>query len=153
MIETYKQFIHAIWHGAKLVALASAILIPGIAFLAYMFATGMPDVGITPGILAVIAIFLWSPIPLHLSVHRGKTIAESYLELFAPLGIAVAVTVACILYVAWILLPFLAAVAFWLHTGHNPVPPGELVAAVLVNLAYGPAAHFLFIRMLDKLPD
>lgn len=153
MRETYKQFIHAIWHGAKLVALASAILIPGIAFLAYMFATGMPDVGITPGILAVLAILLWSPIPLHLSVHRGKTITESYLELFAALGIVIVTTAVSILYLAWILLPFLAAVAFWLHTGHIPVPPGELLAGVLVNLAYGPAAHFLFIRLLDKLPN
>lgn len=151
MIETYKQVIHAIWHWAKRVALASAILLPGIAFLAYMFATGMRDVGITQGILAIIAIVLWSTIPLRLSVHRGKTIAESYLELFTALGIVIAATAFCILYVAWLLLPFLAAVAFWLHTGRNPVPPGELLVAIIVNLAYGPAAHFLFIRLLDRL--
>lgn len=80
MFEVYKDCLSAIWKWTKELLVGLAVLLPGIIFLIYMFATNMPDVGIIPGLLVIAAITLWAPIPLRPFFFQGQKLIECYVS-------------------------------------------------------------------------
>lgn len=153
MIEIYKEFIGTVWKLTKQFMLGLAVLLPGIIFLIYMFATNMPDVGLVPGILVIAAIVLWSPVPLRPVFFKDKTWAESYATLMAGLGVAVLICIVLVLYIVWVGLPIIAGMTYCSLTFTEPAKWG-IIGTGLLNGAWGPGAHYLFIKALEKVfPD
>lgn len=153
MIEIYKEFIGTVWKLSKQFMLGLAVLLPGIIFLAYMFAANMPDVGLVPGILVIAAIVLWSPVPLRSVFFKDKTWVESYATLMAGLGIAVLICIVLVLYIVWVGLPIIAGMTYCSLTFTVPEKWG-IIGTGLLNGAWGPGAHYLFIKALEKVfPD
>ena len=98
MLEVYKDCLEHIWKWTKQFMLGVAVLLPGIIFLIYMFASNMPDVGWVPSLLVIAAIVLWSPVPLKPVFFKDKTLVECYLDLMEGLGVTILV---CIIFVGW----------------------------------------------------
>lgn len=153
MIEIYKEFIGTVWKLTKQFMLGLAVLLPGIIFLIYMFATNMPDVGLVPGILVIAAIVLWSPVPLRPVFFKDKTWMESYATLMAGLGVAALICIVMVLYIVWVGLPIIAGMTYCSLTFTEPAKWG-IIGTGLLNGAWGPGAHYLFIKALEKVfPD
>lgn len=153
MIEIYKEFIGTVWKLTKQFMLGMAVLLPGIIFLIYMFAANMPDVGLVPGILVIAAIVLWSPVPLRPVFFKDKTWVESYITLLEGLGVAVLICILLVLYIVWVGLPIIAGMTYCSLTFTEPAKWG-IIGTGIANGAWGPGAHYLFIKVLEKVfPD
>jgi hypothetical protein len=150
MIEIYKEFIGAVWNLMKQFMIGIAVLLPGIIFLAYMFVANMPDVGWFPAILVLAAIVLWSPVPLRPVFFKDKTWAESYAALMAGLGMAILICILLVLYFTWVGLPIIAGMTYCSLTAQEPAKWG-IIGTGVFNTAWGPGAHYLFFKVLDKV--
>jgi len=149
MIEIYKKFIGSVWEWAKQFMLGLTVLLPGIIFLIYMFVANMPDVGLVSGILAIVAIVLWSPVPLRPVFFKDKTWAESYATLMAGLGMAILICILLVLYFTWVGLPIIGGMTYCTLTAQEPAKWG-IICTGIANCAWGPGAHYLFTKVLDK---
>ena len=130
-----------------------AVLLPGIIFLIYMFATNMPDVGWVPSLLVIAAIILWSPVPLRPIFFKDETWLASYATLMSGLGMAVLICILLVLYFTWVGLPILGGMTYCTLTAQEPAKWG-IIGTGVFNAAWGPGAHYLFIKLLDKVfPD
>jgi len=153
MLEVYKDCLEHVWKWTKQFMLGVAVLLPGIIFLIYMFATNMPDVGLVPGILAIAAIVLWSPVPLRPVFFKDKTWAECYLDLMEGLGVTILVCIIVVLYFTWVGLPIIAGMTYCSLTAQEPAKWG-IICTGIGNGVWGPGAHYLFTKALDKVfPD
>jgi len=153
MLEVYKDCLEHVWKWTKQFMLGVAVLLPGIIFLIYMFATNMPDVGLVPGILAIAAIVLWSPVPLRPVFFKDKTWAECYLDLMEGLGVTILVCIIVVLYFTWVGLPIIAGMTYGSLTAQEPAKWG-IICTGIGNGVWGPGAHYLFTKALDKVfPD
>ena len=150
MIEIYKECICTVWKWIKQFMLGVAVLLPGIIFLIYMFVTNMPDVGWVPTFLVIAAIVLWSPVPLRPVFFKDKTWVESYLTLLTGLGIAVLICILLVLYFTWVGLPIIAGMTYCSLTAQEPAKCG-IIGTGVFNAAWGPGAHYLFTKVLDKV--
>lgn len=153
MIEIYKKFIGSVWEWAKQFMLGLTVLLPGIIFLIYMFVANMPDVGLVPSILAIVAIVLWSPVPLRPIFFKDETWAECYLTLMKGLGMAALICILLVLYFTWVGLPIIGGMTYCTLTAQEPAKWG-IICTGIANGVWGPGAHYLFIKVLDKVfPD
>ena len=153
MLEVYKDCLEHVWKWTKQFMLGVAVLLPGIIFLIYMFATNMPDVGLVPGILVIAAIVLWSPVPLRPVFFKDKTWAECYLDLMEGLGVTILVCILVVLYFTWVGLPIIAGMTYCSLTAQEPAKWG-IIGTGIANGVWGPGAHYLFTKALDKVfPD
>ena len=150
MIEIYKECICTVWKWIKQFMVGLAVLLPGIIFLIYMFVANMPDVGLVPGILVIAAIVLWSPVPLKPVFFKDKTWVESYLTLLTGLGMAVLICILLVLYFTWVGLPIIAGMTYCSLTAQEPAKWG-IIGTGIANGVWGPGAHYLFIKVLDKV--
>jgi hypothetical protein len=130
--------------------LGLAVLLPGIIFLVYMFATNMPDVGLVPGILVIAAIVLWSPVPLKPVFFKDKTLVECYLDLMEGLGVGILVCILVVLYFTWVGLPIIAGMTYCSLTAQEPAKWG-IICTGIGNGVWAPGAHYLFTKALDKV--
>ena len=153
MIEIYKECIRTVWKWTKQFMLGVAVLLPGIIFLIYMFATNMPDVGWVPSLLVIAAIVLWSPVPLRPVFFKDKTWAECYLDLMEGLGVTILVCIIFVLYLTWVGLPIIGGMTYCSLTAQEPAKWG-IICTGIANGVWGPGAHYLFTKALDKVfPD
>ena len=153
MLEVYKDCLEHVWKWTKQFMLGVAVLLPGIIFLVYMFATNMPDVGLVPGILVIAAIVLWSPVPLRPIFFKDETWAECYLTLMKGLGVAALICILLVLYIIWVGLPIMAGMTYCSLTAQEPAKWG-IIGTGIANGVWGPGAHYLFTKALDKVfPD
>ena len=153
MLEVYKECLEHVWKWIKQFMLGVAVLLPGIIFLIYMFAANMPDVGWVPSLLVIAAIVLWSPVPLRPVFFKDKTWAESYVTLMAGLGMAVLICILLVLYFAWVGLPIIGGMTYCSLTAQEPTKWG-IIGTGIANGVWGPGAHYLFTKALDKVfPD
>lgn len=150
MIEIYKECICTVWKWIKQFMLGLAVLLPGIIFLIYMFVANMPDVGLVPGILVIAAIVLWSPVPLKPVFFKDKTWVESYITLMAGLGMAILICILLVLYFTWVGLPIIGGMTYCSLTAQEPAKWG-IICTGIANCAWGPGAHYLFTKVLDKV--
>ncbi len=150
MLEVYKGCLEHVWKWTKQFMLGLAVLLPGIIFLAYMFATNMPDVGLVPGLLVIAAIVLWSPVPLRPVFFKDKTWVESYATLTAGLGMAILICIVLVLYIVWVGLPIIAGMTYCSLTFTVPEKWG-IIGTGLLNVVWGPGAHYLFVKLLEKV--
>lgn len=151
MLEIYAECLRCIWNWTKQVMIGLAVLLPGVIFLAYMFVSGTPDVGWLQSSLVIAAIVLWSPVPLRPIFFKGKTWAESYLTLLLGIGVIALVCVIVVLYIVWVGLPIMAGLIYCSLTGQEPAKWG-IIGTGIATCAWGPCAHYLFMKVLDKLP-
>lgn len=150
MIEIYKECICTVWKWIKQFMLGVAVLLPGIIFLIYMFAANMPDVGWVPTFLVIAAIVMWSPVPLRPVFFKYKTWAECYLELIEGIGVTILVCIIVVLYFTWVGLPIIGGMTYCSLTDQEPAKWG-IIGTGVFNAAWGPGAHYLFIKVLDKV--
>ena len=151
MLEVYKDCLEHVWKWTKQVMLGLAVLLPGIIFLIYMFVANMSDVGLVPGILVIAAIVLWSPVPIRPIFFKDKTWAECYLDLMEGIGVIILTCIILVLYIIWVGLPIMAGMTYCSLTGQEPAKWG-IICTGIANCVWGPGAHYLFVKMLDKLP-
>ena len=153
MLDVYKTCLENVWKWTKQFMLGLAVLLPGIIFLIYMFASNMPDVGLVPGILVIAAIVLWSPVPLRPIFFKHMTWVECYLKLMEGIGVTALVCVLLVLYITWVGLPIIGGMLYCTLTYTEPAKWGIICTGV-ANGAWGPGAHYLFMKALDKVfPD
>ena len=150
MLEVYKSCLEHVWTWTKQFMLGLAVLLPGIIFLAYMFAANVPDVGFVPGILVIAAIVLWAPVPLRPVFFKDKTWVECYLALMAGIGMTVVVCILMVLYITWVGLPIIAGMTYSSLTGQEPAKWG-IIGTVIATCVWAPGAHYLFQKLLDRL--
>jgi hypothetical protein len=153
MLEVYKDCLEHVWKWTKQFMLGVAVLLPGIIFLIYMFVANMPDVGWVPSLLVIAAIVLWSPVPLKPVFFKDKTLVECYLDLMEGLGVTILVCILVVLYFTWVGLPIIAGMAYCSLTAQEPAKWG-IICTGIANGVWGPGAHYLFTKALDKVfPD
>lgn len=150
MLEIYAECLHCIWNWTKQVMIGLAVLLPGIIFLAYMFVSGTPDVDWVQSSLVIAAIVLWSPVPLRPIFFKGKTWVESYLTLMSGIGVIALTCIILVLYMTWVGLPIMAGMTYCSLTGQAPAKWG-IICTGIATCAWGPCAHYLFMKVLDKL--
>ena len=150
MIEVYKSCLEHVWTWTKQFMLGLSVLLPGIIFLAYMFAANVPDVGIVPGILVIAAIVLWAPVPLRPVFFKDKTWVECYITLMEGIGVSALGGILIVLYMTWVGLPIIAGMTYCSMTYTEPAKWG-IIGTGLFNVAWGPGAHYLFIKVLGKV--
>lgn len=150
MLEVYKDCLSAIWKWTKELLVGLAVLLPGIIFLIYMFATNMPDVGIIQGILVIAAIALWAPIPLRPFFFQGQKLIECYVTMFGAIGIAIAFCLVLLGWLVWLLLPILTGLVISAVLNREPKPL-ECVGTIVFNIVWGPGAHYVYQKLLDKV--
>lgn len=150
MFEVYKDCLSAIWKWTKELLVGLAVLLPGIIFLIYMFATNMPDVGIIQGILVIAAIALWAPIPLRPFFFQGQKLIECYVTMFGAIGIAIAFCLVLLGWLVWLLLPILTGLVISAVLNREPKPL-ECVGTIVFNIVWGPGAHYVYQKLLDKV--
>ena len=150
MFEVYKDCLSAIWKWTKELLVGLAVLLPGIIFLIYMFATNMPDVGIIPGLLVIAAIIFWSPIPLRPICYKDKTYMECYATLTAGvvMGLLACFVLCC--YIIFIGFPMLIGLIVFslLDRAGTPI---ESLSIIGVNLLWGPGAHYFAMKILETI--
>lgn len=151
MLEIYAQCLHCIWNWTKQVMLGLAVLLPGIIFLIYTFVTNMSDVGLVPCILVIASIVLWSPVPIRPIFFKDKTWAECYITLMAGIGMIALTCIILVLYIIWVGLPIITGMTYCSLTSQEPAKWG-IVGTGIATCAWGPCAHYLFMKVLDKLP-
>lgn len=150
MFEVYKDCLSAIWKWTKELLVGLAVLLPGIIFLIYMFAANMPDVGIIPGLLVIAAIALWAPIPLRPVFFQGQKLIECYVTMFGAIGIAIAFCLVLLGWLVWLLLPILTGLVISAVLNREPKPL-ECVGTIVFNIVWGPGAHYVYQKLLDKV--
>lgn len=150
MLEVYKDCLSAIWKWTKELLVGLAVLLPGIIFLIYMFATNMPDVGIIQGILVIASIALWAPIPLRPFFFQGQKLIECYVTMFGAIGIAIVVCLVFFGLLVWLLLPILTGLVISAVLNREPKPL-ECVGTIVFNIVWGPGAHYVYQKLLDKV--
>lgn len=150
MLEVYKSCLEHVWKWIKQFMLGLAVLLPGIIFLIYMFVANMPDVGWVTSFLVIAAIVLWSPVPLRPVFFKDETWLESYLTLLSGIGLAVLICILLVLYIIWVGLPIMAGMAYCSLTDQEPAKWG-IIGTGLFNVAWGPGAHYLCTKVLDKV--
>lgn len=150
MLEVYKDCLSAIWKWTKELLVGLAVLLPGIIFLIYMFVTNMPDVGIIPGLLVIAAITLWAPIPLRPFFFQGQKLIECYVTMFGAIGIAIVVCLVFFGLLVWLLLPILTGLVISAVLNREPKPL-ECVGTIVFNIVWGPGAHYVYQKLLDKV--
>lgn len=149
MIEIYKECIRTVWKWIKQFMLGLAVLLPGIIFLIYMFAANMPDVGWVSSLLVIAAIVLWSPVPLRPIFFKDETWVECYCTLMEGIGVAILVCILLVLYMTWLGLPIIGGMTYCSLTAQEPAKWG-IIGTGIVACAWGPGAHYLFMKVLDK---
>ena len=150
MLEVYKDCLSTVWKWTKELLVGLAVLLPGIIFLIYMFATNMPDVGIIQGILVIAAIIVWSPIPLRPIFYKDKTYTECYATLTAGVGMGLLACFVLCCYIIFIGLPMLIGliVFSFLDRAGTPI---EALSIIGINLLWGPGAHYFAMKILEKI--
>lgn len=149
MLEVYKDCLQFVWKWVKELLYGLLILLPGVAFLIYMFVANMPDVGVITGLLVLLAICVWAPIPLRPVFFKEHPLIECYLQVMTGLGMAISICAILGIYVAWIFLPILAVLGIceWVHYEPKQL---EVMIALVGNIVWVPAAHYLAMQLLEK---
>ena len=150
MLQFYIEAFKFVWSWIKKFLLAITVLLPGIIFLIYMFAANMPDVGIIPGLLVIAAIALWAPIPLRPFFFQGQKLIGCYVTMFGAIGIAIAFCLVLFGWLVWLLLPILTGLVISAVLNREPKPL-ECVGTIVFNIVWGPGAHYVYQKLLDKV--
>ena len=150
MLEIYAYCLHCIWTWTKRIMLGLAVLLPGIIFLAYMFASGTSDVDWVTSILVIAAIVLWAPVPLRPVFFKDETWTGCYLTLMAGIGMTVVVCILMVLYITWVGLPILTGMTYCSLTAQEPAKWGIIGTGIATGV-WAPGAHYLFQKLLDRL--
>lgn len=150
MLKFYTDFLKFVWTWTKKILLAITVLLPGIIFLIYMFAANMPDVGIIPGLLVIASIALWAPIPLRPFFFQGQKLIACYGTMFGAIGVAIAFFLVMFCWLVWLLLPILTGLVISAVLNREPKPL-ECVGTIAFNIAWGPGAHYVYQKLLDKV--
>lgn len=150
MLKFYIEAFKFVWTWTKNFLLAITVLLPGIIFLIYMFAANMPDVGIIPGILVIAAIVLWAPIPLRPFYFQGQNLIECYVTMFGAIGVTIVFCLVLLGWFVWLLLPILTGLVISAVLNREPKPL-ECVGTIVFNIAWGPGAHYVYQKLLDKV--
>jgi hypothetical protein len=92
-------------------------------------------------------------VPLRPVFFKDKTWAESYATLMAGLGMAALICILLVLYIIWVGLPIIGGMAYCSLTAQEPAKWG-IICTGIANGVWGPGAHYLFTKALDKVfPD
>lgn len=150
MLKFYSEAFKFLWTWTKKFLLSITVLLPGIIFLIYMFAANMPDVGIIPGLLVIAAIVVWAPIPLRPVFFKGQTWIECYATMFGAIGIAIVFCLVLLGWFVWLLLPILTGLVISTVLNREPRPL-ECVGTIVFNIVWGPGAHYVSQKLLDKV--
>ena len=150
MLKFYIDAFKFVWSWIKKFLLAITVPLPGIIFLIYMFFANMPDVGIIPGLLVIAAITLWAPIPLRPFFFQGQKLIECYVTMFGAIGIAIVVCLVFFGLLVWLLLPILTGLVISAVLNREPKPL-ECVGTIVFNIVWGPGAHYVYQKLLDKV--
>ena len=150
MLKFYIEAFKFVWSWIKKFLLAITVLLPGIIFLIYMFVENMPDVGIIPGLLVIAAIALWAPIPLRPFFFQGQKLIECYVTMFGAIGIAIACCLVFFCWIVWFFLPILTGLVVSAVLTREPKPL-ECVGTIVFNIVWGPGAHYMYQKLLDKV--
>ncbi len=150
MLKFYIEAFKFVWSWIKKFLLGITVLLPGIIFLIYMFVENMPDVGIIPGLLVIAAIVLWAPIPLRPFCFQGQKLIECYVTMFGAIGITIVFCLVLLGWFVWLLLPTLTGLVISTVLNRKPRPL-ECVGTIVFNIAWGPGAHYVYQKLLDKV--
>ena len=71
-------------------------------------------------------------------------------NLMKGIGVTILVCILLVLYMTWVGLPIIAGMTYCSLTYTEPAKWG-IIGTGIVNCAWGPGAHYLFTKVLNKM--